>query len=314
MKINLPKKERKVHAVIDILRSTPDVLEQIQDGTEEVHIKMSCVIRWIRDSEGNVIPKYEKDLHRFEMAEKWRNVSLEPLANIDSLHTLNIEDIGVMDFAPLSRMTGLRNLRLHSLRADSLDLSPIGQCNQLQEIEISGKMKSALLDFESPFLNYLDLRPLGKCDTLKSVHVGYSNISYFSLPSNPSLETLDLSHNNIVTKLMILLSHGRYEEIEGSRALNLSQLEGCDNLSNLNLKWNGIWAIDISPLSLLHISPKKPLCVYLGKNGEMADQGAICVDGVWRDPRFEILLDRHVSASSQLRVVDVNGNLLRWGL
>ncbi len=302
------------HTVIDILQSTPDILATIREGTESVHIKMSKVIRRRKDSDGKVFPKYDEDIHRFEMAEKWRDTSLEPLADIDSLHTLNIEDIGVADFSPIGRMTSLKNLRLRDLRAESLDISPLGLCDQLQTIEISGKMRRELLGSERRFLEYVDLRPLGKCEILRSIRVGYSNIPFFSLPSNPNLEILDLSHNHIVTKLMVILGGDPYRKMEESNTLDLSQLEGCDNLSKLNLEWNLIWAIDLSPLSLLDISPEKPLHVHLANNGEMADEGAVCVDGVWGDPRFKIWFDHHVRDSDRLRVVDSKGDLLRWGL
>jgi hypothetical protein len=287
---------------VDIFSNTPEILEHIQQGTEEIHIGRNGSIQWKRDSQNNRVPLDEENEHRLEMSNKWLGVSLDALSRIDSLHTLFIEHIGVTDFTPLSKIKCLKHLRMNRLRIDALDLSALRLCERLESIEILGTMRESLVP-RSPHLFHIDLSPLSKCKTLRKIRVSSTDACYVSLPSIPLLEVLDLSRNHITTRLMGLIG-----DLEDPRTLDLSQLEGCDNLSEINLEWNSIWAIDLSPLSLLQIPPDRTLKISLLKNGALAE-GYICADGVLDDPRFKISMDAHVQRN--MRFVDGEGNPIK---
>lgn len=284
---------------IDIFSDTPEILEQIQQGTEELHIGQNGSIYWKLDSQRNRVPLNEEHKHRLEMSNRWVGVSLDALSRIDSLHTLFLERIGVNDFTAIGKMKHLKHLGMRSLRMDTLDLSALSLCERLESIEILGTMKKSFVP-RSPHLLHIDLSPLSVCKKLKRIKVSSTEANYVTLPSNPVLEVLDLSRNSIITRLM-----GRIGDLEDPRNLDLSQLEGCDNLSEINLEWNHIWAIDLSPLGVLQIPPERALRVSLLKNGALAE-GYICADGILDDPRFKIGMDSH--AQREVTYVDREGD------
>ncbi|MHA2160465.1 MAG: hypothetical protein ACXABE_16350, partial [Candidatus Thorarchaeota archaeon] len=63
---------------IDIFENSPDILEQIPQGIEELHLGQEGIVEWRFDSQDRAIPKSEVDIKRFEMLMKWTDVSLGP--------------------------------------------------------------------------------------------------------------------------------------------------------------------------------------------------------------------------------------------
>ena len=168
-------------------------------------------------------------------------VDVSPLSRLVGLTDLDLSDTEVADLAPLSRLTELVTLRLHSIRNVS-DLSPLSGLAALRHLDLSENR-----------IDGGDLSPLSSLTGLTTLILGYVSVEYHedrghvglqdisALASLTSLARLDLSQNHI-RDLAPLRSLRRLAalDLSNNSVDDLSPLSELAALKTLNLAWNNL--------------------------------------------------------------------------
>ncbi|MGY5854696.1 MAG: leucine-rich repeat protein [Candidatus Thorarchaeota archaeon] len=122
----------------------------------------------------------------------------------------------------LSLHTGTTRVDLASREILSIDLSPLGQCPQLQQVVLSHNS-----------LEQINLEPLRNCTNLESLHLDWNkldSIDLNALQDCPYLRDLSLANNQL-------------------SEIDLAPLQKCKTLLIVEIDSNLITTIDLQPLS-----------------------------------------------------------------
>jgi hypothetical protein len=192
--------------VLDRWRSKPEDIEGVlkHPETKELHLIWRDTIETLDDSELD-------DMELNDKLWKEHGVDLSIISHLQNLEVLVLEDIHTghdghwnyqLDLATLSVCKKLKHLRITGGFGGGsifkkLDLSPLASCTALEEIII-----------ETLSLRYVDLSPLSQCDRLSRITVTRNrSMAGIKLPSNPNVKEIDLSHNSLITRWMIVGEH-----------------------------------------------------------------------------------------------------------
>lgn len=224
---------------VERLLQHPD-LEKLTLETPIPDIVFSALKELSDLKELNVISRYRPRLAQKNLGYLLSNIpGLESL----SLETSPAENETILN---ISRVRGLKQLRINIGKTGETDLSPLGECVNLVEL----KLKSSGQRREPPNLSFLhslselerlvfvytrpiDLGPLSSCHKLLELDLSNCDllsVRLNSLSSCRHLKRLDLSFNHLTE-------------------IDLAPLSSCTELRELRLHANRIREMDLAPLS-----------------------------------------------------------------
>jgi hypothetical protein len=201
-----------------------------------------------------------------DIEDTWVREGLDMSSFVDIPDLTSMKLSGYMRIKNMKFLGSCKKLRnLYLKRVLDIDFSQLRNCDSLEHLKVV------------PYnTRYMDLSPLSRCKSLKSIDVGQHNApskSYavssrgligIRLPSNDSLEVLNLSENLLVTRFMMDCWPKAYKHLTEYRTakgvmwlkkkhlLDLSQLKNCSSLKRIDLRNNrSLFAIDLSELESL---------------------------------------------------------------
>lgn len=200
-------------------------------------------------------------------------IDLSPLSSISSLMSFRILNgrFETIDLSPLGSCRKLQTLEIVSSDFTSVDLSSLAGCSNLRRLQIgyrpfpvnlnhlrsfphleelvigsvrikkidlsplSGFQELTLLSIDFRYLQAIDLTPLSSCPNLQRLIINCR-----------SLGEIDLTPLSSISKLSELAIYAREEP--PTKGFDLSPLSSCVNLKQLDLYYNRLGHIDLSPL------------------------------------------------------------------
>ncbi len=160
--------------------------------------------------------------------------------------SFNYDNMASIDLSGIGECINLQNLELQGNNLQTIDLATLGSCKSLKTLELGGNN-----------LQSIDLDPLKSCNNLQELWVvGHKlqTINLSPLRHCTNLQTFGLGgsmlQNIDLTPLgsCINLSELRIGLTE-LQSINVFPLSSCINLRKFRFGWNKLRSIDLSPLS-----------------------------------------------------------------
>jgi len=158
----------------------------------------------------------------------------------------NYDKMISIDLSGIGECKNLQNLELQSNNLQTIDLKPLESCKSLQTLELGGDSLQTIdlsslkscdnlqeLWLVGHQLQSLDISPLGHCKNLQTFGIGGSKLREIDLSPLKSCISL--------VQLRIGLTQ--------VHSIDISPLNSCIKLQKLRLGWNKLQSIDLAPLS-----------------------------------------------------------------